>query len=110
MLPTEFREILYRVDSDYIFFCMFYYSFRQVESGFNHTVKDGNARKSVKQKSFSFHWIVSHVYYLSSLTSAHGVLYLCFGELCESVPVQAGEVSVDVGQRPLGLGQQLQST
>lgn len=38
------------------------------------------------------------------------MLYLCFGELCESVPVQAGEVSVDVGQRPLGLGQQLQPT
>lgn len=40
----------------------------------------------------------------------HGRLYLGFGERCESVPVQAGEVSVDVGQRPLGLGQQLQPT
>lgn len=40
----------------------------------------------------------------------HGRLYLCFGERCESIPVQAGEVSVDVGERPLGLGQQLQPT
>lgn len=36
---------------------------QKVESGFNHSVQDGNARKSEKNKlpSFSFHWLVSHV-------------------------------------------------
>lgn len=36
--------------------------------------------------------------------------YLRFGELCESISVQTGEVCVNVGQCPLRLGQQLKPT
>ncbi|TNN81051.1 hypothetical protein EYF80_008707 [Liparis tanakae] len=36
--------------------------------------------------------------------------YLGFGELCESISVQTGEVCVNVRQSPLRLGQQLQPT